>query len=354
MFPSQGLYPKQGKYPIIGNYTKLGNFPSGVYPEPPEFPVISGIAKPGNTLTSTNSEQWYLNNNIIIGEIGNSISIHYTVSPFDQYSQFGSNIISVVDYDLNAKTDINAVISSSSDWGDTNNRRAWNKWLYSFLIEDMKIAGVYTPVEFRKCLMGPTTLAGVIACGIGGTITNNGPFVAGDLSSLGTKGNGASKYWASNRAGNANAQDDFSWWVWITAPCTTGDAVLRSFFGQSTTTSAGSVRISKSTAVNSIIARGKNATDDTSSVNASDAIGLVSISRNNSANYSLRIGGVTETIVKASDGNLSTVMQFLARAGSNFSDARIGFLGGGTNINGKEAALESCLQNYQTRRALVP
>lgn len=325
-------------------------------PEPPSPPIISGIARPGNTLTSTKAGQWYLDTGLgpvaISGQTGSSILIPYTVAPTNVYTQMGSNSIAVVAYDADAKTDIDAVIAASSDWGDTTDRRNWNKWLYSDLISDMKTAGVYTAAEFRKCLMGPTTLAGVAACGVGGTITNNGPFVAGDLSSLGTKGNGASKYWASNRAGNANAQDDFSWWVWVTAPCTTGDTALRSFFGQSTTTSAGSVRVSKSAALNVVVARGKNATDDTSSVSASDAIGLVGLSRNNSASYLLRIGGITETIVKVSDGNLSTVMQFLARAGTNFSDARIGFLGGGASLS--LPALETCLQNYQTRRALVP
>lgn len=315
-------------------------------------PVISGTAYPSQTLTSTQEKQWLLNGVAVSGQTGSSLVVPYTVIPGDKYSQAGSNEIAVPDYDADAKIDINAALAAASDWGDTANRRAWNKWLYSDLITAMKTAGVYAAVEFRKCLMGPTTLAGCQACGIGGTITNVGPFVEGDLNALGTKGNGVNKYWQSNRAGNANAQDDFSWWGWITAPCTTGDTALRSFFGQSTTTSAGSVRVSKSAALNAVVARGKNATDDISSVSASDAIGLVGLSRNNSANYSLRIGGITETIVKVSDGNLSTVMQFLARAGSNFSDARIGFLGGGASLN--LPALETCLQNYQNARALVP
>ena len=310
-------------------------------------PIISGTAYPGVTLTSTQAKQWLLNGVEVSGQTGSSLVVPYTVVPGDKYSQAGSNEITVPDYDADAKVDINAVLAASSDWGDTANRRAWNKWLYSELISAMKTAGVYAAAEFRKCFMGPTTLAGCQACGIGGTIANIGPFVEGDLNPLGTKGNGINKYWQSNRAGNANAQNDFSWWVWVTSIPT---ASIGTFFGNGATNGASNAYYLSPT---SIATRGKTATPVTTAA-PSGFLGLVSISRNSSSSYVVRVGGVSSTITAVSDGNISSAMDFLARLGSSLSDIRVGLMGCGSNINGKEAALEACLQAYQTARALVP
>lgn len=312
-------------------------------------PVISGTAYPDNTLTSTKAAQWYLDGVAVSGQAGNSILVPRTVTPGQLYSQTGSNTIAVSAYDAAAATDIAAVITAGSDWGDTADRRAQYKWAYSELIRDMKAASVYTPTEFRLALMGPNSLAGALACGIGGTLTNNGPFVSGDhAQKTGLKGDGSTKYLRSSRAGNANGQDNFSWWVYVTAPMTAA-ASNKAFFGNMNT--AGGVRMLKPSSGNTYSVRAKSTGTVVPTGDPTTATGLVGMSRSASGDFVFRANGANQTVTSASAGNLADVVDFFAQAGALLGDQRIGALGGGASVD--LAALETCLNSYSTKLSAI-
>jgi hypothetical protein len=67
--------------------------------------------------------------------------------------------------------------------------------------------------------MGARTLAGALTPLVGSAPTNNGPFVSGDYTrggaTPGLNGNGSTKFLASNRANNADPQNDFHMGLWV-------------------------------------------------------------------------------------------------------------------------------------------
>jgi hypothetical protein len=83
-----------------------------------------------------------------------------------------------------------------------------------------KTDGIWSSIKASCILMGARTLAGALTPLVGSAPTNSGPFVLADYtrggSAPGFKGNGSTKFLNTNRADNADGQDDSHRSVWVT------------------------------------------------------------------------------------------------------------------------------------------
>jgi|GEM_PF-5675589 len=309
-------------------------------------PVISGTAHPGNTLTSTQSGQWYLNGSPISGETGGTLALAYTaIEPDDEISQQDSNVLTVQSYDTDAATDIAAVISSGSDWGTTDAERRNNKWRYSELVTAWKSAGVYSTSYFYRVLAGPTSLDGVFACGRNGSITNTN-FVSGDLNRLtGLKGS-TNKYLNTGVPTNTYPTDDCLVGIYLTETLTTGPVGGAAIFGDAGSGVAGSIQLYKdSTDRSNIRFRSSGALINTVAVPSTWAR-FTSLGRNNASTCEFHTNGLSETEALTSSGSLTTHMYFYSRASSLPSDPRAALLWF-SNFE-DEAAIDGPMQTYLT------
>jgi hypothetical protein len=83
-----------------------------------------------------------------------------------------------------------------------------------------KADGIWSAIKASCILMGARTLAGALTPLVGTAPTNGGPFVLADYtrggSAPGLKGNASTKFLNTNRADNADGQDDAHRSVWVT------------------------------------------------------------------------------------------------------------------------------------------
>lgn len=296
--------------------------------EPPSGSVISGTARPGNTLTSTAASQWRVNGANISGQAGSSLLVDSGwIDPGSVIDQdISSNTLTVPGYDSDAATDIAAVISASSDWGTTTAQRRNNKWAYDDLIIALKAASVYTAMtHFYRILAGPTTLAGALACGRGGTITNTN-FVSGDFSQLtGLKG-GTNKRLATGRAGNTLTQNSVSCWGYVNQTCTTGDATFRAMFGNGNT--SGGVWLAKIGGANTAESRCQSSSAVAITPGPSSWSGMTGVSRSVGTGINFRTAGSNNAITIASNAPHANVIYFYSLDASSWaSDFRLSAIG---------------------------
>jgi len=86
-----------------------------------------------------------------------------------------------------------------------------------------KADGIWSAIKASCILMGARTLSGALTPLVGSAPTNNGPFVSGDYNrKTGLIGNGTTKYLDSNRASNADPQNDYHLSVYVSASTAAG------------------------------------------------------------------------------------------------------------------------------------
>ncbi len=185
---------------------------------------------------------------------------------------------------------------------------------------------------FMCLLAGPSTLAGALIPlrGVAPTGIN---LVGADQTRLaGIAGDGASKLINSNRAGNADAQDNSSAWCWVS---TFGSDIgaNRAQFGN-TASGVGGVILMLS--VNGVAA-GRMKTTADSSITASGvpAAGIWGMSRNSPSSFDYIIGaGTVQSIATVSTGNSTNNVHFLGRGGGTvYTLSRLGVIGLGAAVN---------------------
>ncbi len=293
---------------------------------------------PGNVVTSTQPGQWYRNGVTIPGETGNTLTIARTIDPGDMIAQNGSNVLVMGGYDFGSGTDasttIAAVISAggSDEFGSSAAGRSSNKWTLAEYIRDLRANGLWTGARLR-ILAGTNTIAGGLACGTGGTVTNVS-FVSGDISLAAGWIGGGVKRLTTNWPSNAYGQDDFSVFAYLTQAVTTGDLSARRFIGNGIST-AGAILVGKSSGeTDGYSTRGKTAAAGAPTGTPSTGTGVAGISRTVSSGYVFRRSGADVTVTQASDGNTANVMSFFSDGGSSYADCRIGVIwfGPGTTL----------------------
>jgi hypothetical protein len=151
---------------------------------------------------------------------------------------------------------------------------------FTDFIVGCKADGIWSALKASCILAGARTLAGALVPLVGSAPTNNN-FVSGDYDrETGLKGNGSTKYLDSNRADDADGQNDHHQSVWITT-LGTGNTVFYlgadGTYGESTLINGGRVR--SRTAGSTIFYTAGNST------------GFFGTSRSNSSNFDAFGGG---------------------------------------------------------------
>jgi len=125
-------------------------------------------------------------------------------------------------FDRDAIAYIRAVEAADGAYLETSVKIAVNN-----LVSGLKADGLWDAIGSSCLLSGPRTLAGALVPLRGDAPTAYGGWASGDYDrSTGMKGNGFSLYLDSNRAGNADAQDDRHWAIYSTLAMTDGDCAF--------------------------------------------------------------------------------------------------------------------------------
>jgi hypothetical protein len=189
--------------------------------------------------------------------------------------------------------------------------------------------GTWSAIKASCILMGARTLSGALTPLVGSAPTNNN-FVSGDYDrKTGLVGNGSTKYLNTNRANNADGQDDHHQSVYLFSTSVTAS---RSFIGAGGG-SAGSTSIGSSGTLPGGFVRSRSTSSNATTLGA----GFNGSSRSSSSTVSFRGAGTTSSITLASSGNASGNTFVFARengsgSAETYTDARLSFYSIGSSL----------------------
>ena len=185
------------------------------------------------------------------------------------------------DFDADALTYIRAVEEADGAYLETDVKVAINK-----LVAGLKFDSLWDSIGTSCLLCGPRTLAGALVPLRGDAPTPYG-FVSGDYSRTGGLGDpDAASYLDSNRANNADPQNDHHFAAYATSTQAGGNI---SFIGAVDGTYAKTIF---RTAANSWLLYDGRLTAPTSGVANASLVGLVGVTRTGSSAFSGRVAGV--------------------------------------------------------------
>jgi hypothetical protein len=234
--------------------------------------------------------------------------------------------------DADARTYITAVRNADGQFMEPAVQTAINNF-----ITGCKSDGIWTAIKASCILMGARTLSGALTPLVGSSPTNNN-FVSGDYDrKTGLVGNGSSKHLDTNRASNADAQNDFSMGAWVAA---IGASTNHCIIGSGVGASIGSTQIlmqrSPTVANDRILARNRNsdaAGTLAQIVNVTLAAGFYGTSRAASGSFAGRYAGTAATESLTSGAPDATTHYVFNRNGANaYSTARIAFYWVGSSL----------------------
>jgi hypothetical protein len=206
-----------------------------------------------------------------------------------------------------------------------------------------KADGIWSSLAAACFLAGPATLAGALVPLVG-TAPTNVNFASGDHNqATGLVGNGSSKYLDSNRASNADGQNDVHHAVWVSAAPT----ATSQFIGVGAAT-GGATHIVSSFAVSGLVVRCRTSSSSEQVGSQHNTTGLKGINRSSSTGFNARSGGSNTNYTVASQTPVSTKTLVFARdnAGTinTWTNARLGWYSIGPAID--LALLDARLTTY--------
>jgi hypothetical protein len=196
--------------------------------------------------------------------------------------------------------------------------------IHSF-VKGCKADGIWPAIKASCILAGARTLDGALVPLVGAAPTNVGPFVSGDYNrKTGLVGDGSTKYLNSNRAGNADPQNNSHISVSATTADTTGTKI---YLGDATKKRIGRddtrafFRLSTETA---IVSNGNQ-----------NATGFIGADRRSSSQMTTRIASTSSTVANNSLNLTSEKIFIFARNDPSplFSSARIAFYSIGESLD---------------------
>lgn len=193
------------------------------------------------------------------------------------------------------------------------------KAAYTAFVVGCKSDGIWSAIKASCIMCGARTLAGALVPLVGAAPTNVN-FVSDDYNrETGLKGNGSTKYLNSNRANNADPQDDKHLALYISTFSTISGTKYASSAGTNPTT------IDVSTPPD-LYALGR-VNSGTNAVVSSPTVGFCGVNRSSSSLQTIRSRGVNGTTTTASGTPSSDTIGLFARfVGDSFtSDARLAF-----------------------------
>lgn len=222
-------------------------------------------------------------------------------------------------------------------------------------------AGVsqWAALQWCHLLAGPATLNGIKVPlkGTAGTFTN---FVSGDYKQwVGLIGDYSTKTIESNRANSADAQDNIARFCYVSAP-PSGQATFAQsagFFGPASNGQTGNCAHwmnNNSGTYRTLFYQNSSSSAVNSPVPWNANVGIVGLSRNNSANLQVRDGfaaGVVQTKTATSQAPFAGTVKFyqVGTPSPIFSDVRMAAVGMGASVD--LAALQTRFSTYFTEAA---
>jgi hypothetical protein len=192
-----------------------------------------------------------------------------------------------------------------------------------------KADGIWAAIKASCILAGARTLTGALVPLVGAAPTNFN-FVAGDYNrKTGLVGNGSTKYLDSNRAANADPQNNFSHGVYVSSA--SYGAAIQALIGHDGATTLGASHILiRSSANNDVLTRNRNIStqgNNFSLAAVSPPTGFMGSTKNNVFNYFTRISGSAATINQTSDAPSSANQLVFTRTATDtiFASARISY-----------------------------
>lgn len=185
--------------------------------------------------------------------------------------------------------------------------------------------GVWDALKASCILMGARTLSGALTALVGTAPTNTGPFVSGDYNrKTGLIGNGSTKYLVTNRANNADGQNDNHNSVYVTTAPTGNSSHISSDAGVS---GQNQMWIGSGT---TLTVRHRTTSNNSYSANPT---GFIGVSRSASSSYTVRYSGANNTANLTSSSPSSTVLQVFRIPNFGYaSNGRLAFYSIGTAL----------------------
>jgi len=201
-----------------------------------------------------------------------------------------------------------------------------------------KADGIWSAIKASCILAGARTLAGALVPLVGTAPTNvGGLFVSGDYNrKTGLVGNGSTKYLNSNRAGNADPQNNFHTFAWLPSQTLTNQNVARQIIA-----SVGNTWMGYNTEASGFgsqyFVRARQAASSTIGFATNNVIGPVGVSRSTSSAITVRANGANSgvSIASATAGSPNFFV-LAANDGSGaiqHSPARLAFYSIGESLN---------------------
>jgi hypothetical protein len=186
-----------------------------------------------------------------------------------------------------------------------------------------KVDGIWNAIEASCIMAGARTLTGALTPLVG-TAPTNFNFVGGDYNrKTGLVGNGSTKYLDSNRANNADPQNDNHNAFWLNTQPTTTARLMASGSGINIIICAS----------NNFYAARIRCPNASSFPGVVSGIGLIGTARNNSANMQFRVGGTTNTYSTVSQTPENSNINIFQGGNAFYFNGRIAFYSIGKNLN---------------------
>ena len=194
-----------------------------------------------------------------------------------------------------------------------------------------KADGIWSAIKASCILAGARTLSGALVPLVGTAPTNNN-FVSGDYNrKTGLVGNGSTKQLNSNRANNADPQNNNHNAVYVSALPTAGTNTV--FIGTESSVDGRNVILSaRSVGVVGFANRITGTTNNDPGV-SSDSTGLIGHSRASSTVYTVRAGGSRLSVNSTSSAAGSTNVFVFSYAATGYTTARLAFYSIGESLD---------------------
>jgi len=208
--------------------------------------------------------------------------------------------------------------------------------------------GLFDAIKASCVLCGARTITGALVPLAGDAPTAYGGWASGDFGrATGLTGDPtASLYLDSNRANDADPQDDAHLSVYLTSPVTSGSVYGLIGTGQSTPLASHTVGVNS---IDSTFFR-SNAPTSLDIVSTGQSTGLYGVTRNSASLFSVRVQGSSSSLAETSVTPASLNSYVFARningTAGNLADATIAFYSIGTSID--LAKLDSHITAYVT------
>jgi hypothetical protein len=235
-------------------------------------------------------------------------------------------ISSVFTYDEDAGNYIQAVETADAQALEPATRKAINNFVIG-----CKQDGIWTAIKASCILAGARTLSGALVPLVGAAPTNNGFIGIGTdyVRKTGLVGDGSTKYLNSNRAGNADPQNNQHASVFVTAIASGGGSGT-AYLGTAGANPTGTTHIIPFS--NAIFMRSQ--ASGAQNVGARSTLNFIGLSRNVAASYVARLANVNSTVLQNSQTPITSTYSIHALGTTGYNgDGRLSFYSIGESLD---------------------